>query len=43
VQKATQIFFLNGIAGAGKTEAVMSIVKTMLGSNNILVSGPNTN
>jgi hypothetical protein len=34
---------LNGIAGAGKTEAVMSLVKNMLGTNNIWVSAPNSN
>lgn len=43
VQKTTNIFFLNGIAGAGKTEAVMSLVKNMLGTNNIWVSAPNSN
>ena len=43
VQKTTNIFFLNGIAGAGKTEAVMSLIKNMLGTNNIWIGAPNTN
>lgn len=42
-QKATQIFFTNGIAGSGKTSAVMSIVASMLGENKSIIAAPNKN
>lgn len=42
VQKTSQIFFLNGIAGAGKTTAVMSLVAAMIGANNYFSCAPNT-
>lgn len=41
-QEASRIFFLNGIAGAGKSTAVMSVVKAMLGKS-AWVASPNKN
>jgi hypothetical protein len=43
IEKSSNIFFLNGIAGAGKTRAVMAVVKHMLGDSSIWVAAPNDN
>lgn len=43
VQELSRIAFVNGIAGAGKTAAVMSIVKAMLNEYNIICAAPNQN
>jgi hypothetical protein len=43
LEKAYNIFFLNGIAGAGKTTAVMSVVNAMLAPSSIWIAGPNEN
>lgn len=40
-QKTTQIFFANGIAGAGKTSAVMSLVAAMLKDKKVFIAAPN--
>ena len=39
-QKADNIFFINGIAGAGKTSAVMSLIASMLGKQNVMIAAP---
>ncbi len=43
VQEATQLTFVNGIAGAGKTAAVMATAKALLEEDNIICAAPNEN
>ena len=43
VQKTANMAFVNGIAGAGKTAAVMATVKVMLEEDNIITAAPNQN
>lgn len=43
-QKTDNIFFINGIAGAGKTSAVMSLAAAMIDPNaKVIVAAPNSN
>ena len=42
-QEGSNIFFINGIAGSGKTSAVISLVAAMLNSDNYWIASPNQN
>lgn len=41
LQDASHIFFLNGIAGSGKSTAVMSLIASMINTEDIIIAAPN--